>query len=159
MTFLGYAETLNFQHPKNQEIGLPRRPKVSQMKSKQIPEVSEFKKMWWKWNLMKTTVFTVLLGGLGIRIQQIFHSKTSRKHTCNSNMLMDISNHRNYQKVTQNGPEWSTQNSQKIILGALTASAPNLLTRMVPKWSPRTSEWTQNDYQGLKKYMKISEFQ
>ena len=63
---------------------------------------------------MKTTVFAMFLRGWDITNQLIFQSKIIKNHACNPNMLFDTQNHRKYQKVTQNGLEWGTQNPSKI---------------------------------------------
>ena len=100
---------------------------------------------------MKTTVFAMFLRGWDITNQLIFQSKIIKNHACNPNMLFDTQNHRKYKKVTQNGLQWGTQNPSKIMKKSilapsrvpLSASVPNLITKMVskdlqmdPKWSP-----------------------
>ena len=61
------------------------------------------------------TVFTMFLKGWDITNQLIFQSKIIKNHACNPNMLFDTPNHRKYQKVTQKGLQWGTQNPSKII--------------------------------------------
>ena len=85
------------------------------MRSKQVPEIIKFMKKSKKRNLMKTTIFTMFLRGWDITNQLIFQSKIIKNHACNPNMLFDTPNHRTYQKVTQNGLQWGTQNPPKII--------------------------------------------
>ena len=47
----------------NHKNGLPRPPKVTKMRSQEVPEVIKTTKIPKKWNLMKTSVFTILLKG------------------------------------------------------------------------------------------------
>ena len=49
--------------PENHKNGLPRPPKVIQMRSQEVPKVVKITKILKKWNLMKTSIFTVLLKG------------------------------------------------------------------------------------------------
>ena len=56
----------------------------------------------------------MFLRGWDITNQLIFQSKIIKIHACNPNMLFDTQNHRKYQKVTQNGLQWGTQNPSKI---------------------------------------------
>ena len=49
--------------PKNHKNDVPRPPKVTKMRSQEVPEVIKITKMLKKWNLMKTHVFTILLKG------------------------------------------------------------------------------------------------
>ena len=101
--------------PENHLNGVPRPPNVSKMRSKQVPEIIKFMKKSKKRNLMKTTIFNMFLRGWDITNQLIFQSQIIKNHACNSTMLFDTPNHRKYQKVTQNGIQWGTQNPSKII--------------------------------------------
>ena len=49
--------------PKNHKNELPGPPKVTQMRSQEVPEVIKITKILKKWNLMKTQIFTILLKG------------------------------------------------------------------------------------------------
>ena len=49
--------------PENHQNGVSRLPKVSKMRSQEVPEVIKITKKSKKWNLMKTSVFTILLRG------------------------------------------------------------------------------------------------
>ena len=102
---------------------------------------------------MKTQLFSILSIGWDIRNQQIFHSKIIKKHACNPNMCFVASNDRTYQKVIQNGLQRGTQNLSKIIkIHPGTFQGPSecicdpLDCKMVPKWCPRTSKWSQNGH-------------
>ena len=63
---------------------------------------------------MKTTLSTILLLGWDIRNQQMFFSKTIKRHACNPNMFFDASNVSKYEKVIQNGPRRETQHPSEI---------------------------------------------
>ena len=52
--------------PTNHQNGLPGPPKVSKMRSQEVPEVIKITNMLKKWKLMKTIVFTILLRGWDI---------------------------------------------------------------------------------------------
>ena len=95
--------------------------------------------------------------------QLTFQSKIIKNHACNPNMLFDTPNHRKYQKVTQNGLQWGTQNPSKIIENLFwhPPGSPwvHLCPTWSPKWSPRTSTWTQNGLLGTKKNIKIHKIQ
>ena len=100
---------------------------------------------------MKTQQFTLLLIGWDIRNQHILHSKIIKKHAYNPNMCFDASSDRHYQKVIQNGLQRRTQTPSKIIkIHPGTFQGPSecicdaLDCKIVPKWCPRTSEWSQN---------------
>ena len=99
---------------------------------------------------MKTLLFTILLKGWDIINQQIFHSKILKNHACNPNLFFDASNDPKYQKVIQNGLQRGTQKSSKIIENPsrvhLCASVTHLIAKMVNKWCPRTSKWSQNGH-------------
>ena len=131
------------------------------MRSKQVPEIIKITKTTKTWNPMKTTVFTVFLRGWDITNQLIFQSKIIKNHACNPNMLFDTPNHRKYQKVTQNGLQWGTQNPSKIIENPFwhPPGSPwvHLCPTWSPKWSPRTSKWTQNGFLGTQKTWLIHE--
>ena len=55
---------------------------------------------------MKTHVFTALLRGWHTRIHENFHSKITKKRDCNPNVILNCSNHRNYEKVMLKGLQW-----------------------------------------------------
>ena len=55
--------SMNFQYPQNHQNCLPRPPKVTKMRSQELPKVVKISKVLKKWNLMKTHVFTILLKG------------------------------------------------------------------------------------------------
>ena len=134
--------------PKNHQTGLPRPPEVSKMRSKLVPKIIKFTKKSKIRNLMKTIVFTMFLRGWDITNQRIFQSKIIKNHACNPNMLFDTPYHRKYQKVSWNGLPWGTQNPSKIIENPSwhNPGSPwvHLCPTWSPKWSPRTSKWTQN---------------
>ena len=52
-----------YNTPKNHKNDLPGPPKVTKMRSQEVPEVIKITKLLKKWNLMKTFVFTILLKG------------------------------------------------------------------------------------------------
>ena len=120
-TWGGSGETLKFikissnlQYPKNHQISIPRHPKVSKMRSKQVPKIIKFTKISKKWNLMKTIVFSMFLRGWDIRNHKIFHLEIIKNHACNPNLFFDASNDRKYQKVIKLVSKWRTQNPWKI---------------------------------------------
>ncbi len=47
----------------NHKNGLPRPPKVTKMRSQEVPKVVKITKILKKWNLMKTSIFTILWKG------------------------------------------------------------------------------------------------
>ena len=49
--------------PENHKNGLPRPPKVIKMRSQEVPKVVKITKILKKWNLMKTSIFTILWKG------------------------------------------------------------------------------------------------
>ena len=98
------------QWPQKSKKWSPRPPKVTKMGSKQVPEIIKIRKNLKKWNLTKTIVFCMFLGGWDIRNQRFFQLKIIKNRACNPNMLFDASNHINYGKVT---PKWSQQVTQK----------------------------------------------
>ena len=49
--------------PENHKNGLPRPPKVTKMRSQEVPKVVKITKIPKKWNLMKTSILTVLWKG------------------------------------------------------------------------------------------------
>ena len=49
--------------PENHKNCLPRPPKVTKMRSQEVPKVVKITKILKKWNLMKTSIFTILLKG------------------------------------------------------------------------------------------------
>ena len=49
--------------PENHKNGLPRPPKVTKMRSQEVPKVVKITKILKKWNLMKTSIFTLLWKG------------------------------------------------------------------------------------------------
>ena len=54
--------------PENHKNGLPRPPKVTKMRSQEVSKVVKITKILKKWNLMNTSIFTLLLKGWDIRI-------------------------------------------------------------------------------------------
>ena len=64
---------------------------------------------------MKTTLFTILLLGWGIRNQQMFHSKVIKNHACKPNIFMMLQMTEHMKKVIQNAVQRGTQNPSKII--------------------------------------------
>ena len=80
--------------PKNHQNGVSRPPKVSKMRSQEVPEVIKITKKSKKWNLMKTSVFTILLGGWTIKNHKIFELKFIKIRACNPSKLLCTSNHR-----------------------------------------------------------------
>ena len=61
--------------PRNHQNGVSIPPKVSKMRSQEVPEVIKIMKMLKKWNLMKTFVFTNILKGCDMRNHKIVHVK------------------------------------------------------------------------------------
>ena len=87
----------------NHQNGSLRPPKDSKMVSKVVPGTIKIMKTMKMRNLMKTTVFIILLKGWDIRKPTIFHSKIIKEHACNAHHVFHPPNLRIYQKVTQNG--------------------------------------------------------
>ena len=104
---------------------------------------------------MKTLLFTILLRGWDIIDQQNFHSKIIKMHACTPNMFFDTSNHRKYQKVIQTGVQREPkihQKSLKIHSGTFQGPSQCICDpidcKMIPKWYPKTSKWSQNCHLG-----------
>ena len=106
---------------------------------------------------MKTIVFTMFLRGWDIRKQQIFESKIIRNRACNPNMLFDTSNHAKYEKVNQKWVPKTIQNPSKIDINPpwdiqdisrplLSEPWHQMITKLMPKWSPRTPKYSKNGF-------------
>ena len=119
--------------PENHQNGVSRPPKVSKMRSQEVPEVIKITKMLKKWNLMKTTVFTLLLRGWDIRIHENFHSKIIKKRYCNPNVIWTVQIRENMKKwcrrVSNGRPEFH-QKSLKINSGPVWVDP-------CTQWSPK----------------------
>ena len=91
---------------------------------------------------MKIEVFTILLRGWDIRIQENFHSKIIKKRDCNPNVILNCSNHRKYEKVMQKGLQWETRNPSKITKNQswsrLSGPLHPMIAKLVKKCCPRT---------------------
>ena len=128
--------------PENHTNGVPRPSKVTKKRFQEVPEVIQITKMWKKWNLMKTQIFTILLRGWDIRIHENFHSKIIKKRDCNPNVILNCSNQRKYEKVMQKGLQWKTQNPSKItenqFWSHLSASLHPMVTKIMKKWCHKT---------------------
>ena len=133
--------------PTNHQNGLPKPPKVSKMRSQEVPEVIKIMKMLKKWNLKKTTLFTILLIGWDIINQQNFHSKILKIHVCTPNMFFDASNHRKYQKVIQTGVQRGTQNPSKIIKNPPWDLPGSLSVHLWPNWLQNDPKMVSKDLQ------------
>ena len=66
------------------------------MRSKQVPEVIKIAKNLKKGDLMKTSIFTILLRGEDIRNHKIFSSKIIKKNVCGPDVMLGISNQIKY---------------------------------------------------------------
>ena len=130
------------------------------MRSKQVPEVIKITKKLKKWNLIKTIVFTILLRGEDIRNHKMFNSKIIKKNVCGPDVILGTSDQIKYKKVIQNCLQWGTQNPSKIIENPFwhPPGSPwvHLCPTWSPKWTPRTSKWTQNGLLGTQKGYKNS---
>ena len=137
----------NLQYPKNHQIGAPRPLKVSKMRSKQVPEIIKFMKTSKKWNLMKTSIFTILLRGWDIRNHKIFHLKIIKNHACSPNLFFDASNDRKYQKVIKLVSKWGTQNTWKIIKNPPWDLPGSLCVHLWPTWLQNGAKMVPKDLQ------------
>ena len=133
--------SLKFQclhsNPTNHQNGAPRPSKVTKMRSKQVPEFIQISEKPEKWNLMKTMLFTVLLRGWDIRSQQKFQSQITKNRACNPNMLFDVSNHLNCEKVTPKWRQEVTQESSKIVENRSWAIQEPYWVHPCTQWSPK----------------------
>ena len=141
-----------YNNPKSHQIGVPRCPKVTKMRSKLVPKIINFIKKSKMWTIMKTIVFTMFLRCWDIKIQYMFHTKIIKNHTCNPNMLFDTSNHRKSRKVTPNGLQWGTQNPLKIYENPTWDPSGSPLVHLCSTWSPK---WCQSGLQGPPNSPKI----
>ena len=112
-----------------------------------MPETIKSPRNEWKWNLMKTLLFTILLIGWDIRNQQIFHSKTVENHVCNPNMFLGASNDRKYQKVIRNGLQRMTPNLSKIIKNPPWDLPGFLCVHLWPTWLQNGAKMMSKDLQ------------
>ena len=80
------------------------------MSSKQVPEVIKIAKILEMRNLMKTSVFTILLRGEDIRNLKIFNSKIIKKNVCGPDVILGTANQIKCQKVIRKGLQWETLN-------------------------------------------------
>ena len=111
------------------------------------------------WNLMKTSIFTILLRGWDIRIHENFHSKIIKKRDCNPNVILNCSNQRKYEKVMQKGLQWETQNPSKItknqFWSRLSGPLHPMITKIVKKLCPKTQNAWKMVSQDLEKSINL----
>ena len=127
------------------------------MKSKQGPEIIRFMKKSKKWNLMKTQ-----LDRLGHHKSADFPLKNHKKSCLQSKHVFWCFK---WQKISKSDPKWSPNGENPLrfinihpgtFQGPSQCICDPLDCKMIPKWCPRTSKWSQN---GHPRTLKVNENQ